>query len=281
MDNNWSFYVVNLINVFVHWFIAIVQTFLPFLKPKKSVKDEIILITGAGSGIGQLMAIEFAKLGNFVTNKLLLKKIFNCLQLFDNLNFSIIFLFDELTNKPHSLLGATIVAWDINDASLAKTKKLVEQAGSKCFTYNVDVTDRAKVYETASLVKLDVGMVYMLINNAGIVIGEHCFREILRCFQVILSYEETETKCLTNIGKDLLQLEDEEILATMNVNAISHFWTIKAFLPDMILRDNGHIVTIASLAGKVGVNKLTDYCASKVSAVIGLQNFGHSNSSFK
>lgn len=64
MDNNsCSFYLVNSINVLIHWFIAIVQTFFPFLKRKKSVKDEIILITGAGQGIGQLMAIEFAKLG--------------------------------------------------------------------------------------------------------------------------------------------------------------------------------------------------------------------------
>ena len=65
MDNNsWSFYLLNSINVFVHWFVAIVQTIFPFLKPKKSVKDEIILITGAGSGIGQLMSVEFAKLGS-------------------------------------------------------------------------------------------------------------------------------------------------------------------------------------------------------------------------
>lgn len=69
------------------------------------------------------------------------------------------------------------------------------------------------------------------------------------------------------IGKDLLDLQDEEILSTMNVNAISHFWTIKAFLPEMIEHNRGHIVTIASLAGTVGVNKLTDYCASKYAAV--------------
>lgn len=65
MENTWSFYLLNTVQFFVHWFVAILQTFFPFLKPKKSVKDEIILITGAGSGIGQLMAIEFAKLGKF------------------------------------------------------------------------------------------------------------------------------------------------------------------------------------------------------------------------
>ena len=195
-ENSFSFYFLNFIYLFVNWFIAILQTFFPFLKIKKNVKDEVILITGAGSGIGQLLSVEFAK------------------------------------------LGAIIVAWDINDIGLNKTKKLVEQANSKCFTYNVDISNREKVYETAAKVKKEAGSVFMLINNAGIV-----------------------------IGKDLLELKDEEIERSMNVNAISHFWTIKAFLPDMINREHGHIVSIASLAGICGVNKLVDYCASKHAAV--------------
>lgn len=35
----------------------------------------------------------------------------------------------------------------------------------------------------------------------------------------------------------------------------------------MIERNSGHIVTIASIAGWVGVNRLADYCASKFGAV--------------
>jgi len=42
---------------------------------------------------------------------------------------------------------------------------------------------------------------------------------------------------------------------------------IKAFLPDMIKKDRGHLVSIASLAGLGGIPKLTDYCASKFAAV--------------
>lgn len=41
----------------------------------------------------------------------------------------------------------------------------------------------------------------------------------------------------------------------------------KAFLPEMLERDHGHIVNIASSAGLVGVNGLADYCASKFAAV--------------
>lgn len=43
--------------------------------------------------------------------------------------------------------------------------------------------------------------------------------------------------------------------------------TVKAFLPDMMKRNSGHIVSIASSAGLFGVAGLADYCASKFAAV--------------
>ncbi|GFT55542.1 hypothetical protein TNCV_3320561 [Trichonephila clavipes] len=43
--------------------------------------------------------------------------------------------------------------------------------------------------------------------------------------------------------------------------------TCKAFLPDMMAENKGHIVSIASLAGIAGATRLTDYCASKFAAV--------------
>jgi all-trans-retinol dehydrogenase (NAD+) len=41
----------------------------------------------------------------------------------------------------------------------------------------------------------------------------------------------------------------------------------KAFLPDMIRRNRGHVVTVASAAGLLGVSGLADYSASKFAAV--------------
>ncbi len=54
---------------------------------------------------------------------------------------------------------------------------------------------------------------------------------------------------------------------TLEVNTLAHFYTVKTFLPDMITRNTGHIVTIASAAGHIGVCGLADYCASKFGAV--------------
>lgn len=53
----------------------------------------------------------------------------------------------------------------------------------------------------------------------------------------------------------------------MNINTTAHHWTVRATLPDMIRKNDGHIVTIASIAGWVGVRGLADYCASKFGAV--------------
>ena len=58
------------INVFImlgltiyHCFLAIVRLIVPYKYRAKSIKGEICLVTGAGSGIGKLMAKKFAKLG--------------------------------------------------------------------------------------------------------------------------------------------------------------------------------------------------------------------------
>lgn len=53
----------------------------------------------------------------------------------------------------------------------------------------------------------------------------------------------------------------------MDVNTISHLYTIKEFLPEMIANKKGHIVSIASMAGVIALPSLSDYCASKFGAV--------------
>jgi len=54
---------------------------------------------------------------------------------------------------------------------------------------------------------------------------------------------------------------------TLEVNTLAHFYTVKVFLPSMIKRNSGHIVTIASISGHFGVCGLADYAASKFGVV--------------
>jgi all-trans-retinol dehydrogenase (NAD+) len=53
----------------------------------------------------------------------------------------------------------------------------------------------------------------------------------------------------------------------MEVNSLAHMWLAKRFLPPMIKKNQGHIVTIASAAGLVGTAGLADYAASKFAAI--------------
>ena len=64
-------------------------------------------------------------------------------------------------------------------------------------------------------------------------------------------------------------MEMSENLAnkTMVINAESHFWLVREFVPAMMRRNKGHVVSIASMAGICAQPALADYCASKFAAV--------------
>lgn len=136
-------------------------------------------------------------------------------------------------------LGAIVVIWDVNKAGTEETVKLVQAAGGTCYGYVCDLCDRKDVYEKAALVQKEVGKVTILINNAGVP-GSHT---------------------------RFMDTSDLSIIRTMDVNVMSHFWTAKAFLPSMMESNKGHIVSIASLAGHLGVPKMIDYCTSKFAAI--------------
>jgi short-subunit dehydrogenase len=55
----------------------------------------------------------------------------------------------------------------------------------------------------------------------------------------------------------------DEIESTFRVNLISHFYTLKTFLPGMLRAGRGTIVTMSSVLGQIGAARLSDYSASK------------------
>ena len=55
--------VVTLWSVLFHVVRGVVVTVLPFLVPKKDIAGRLVLVTGAGQGIGALMAKRIAQLG--------------------------------------------------------------------------------------------------------------------------------------------------------------------------------------------------------------------------
>ena len=131
--------------------------------------------------------------------------------------------------------GGTLSLWDVNTTGLDAVVTEVTSLGGRARPVVCDVSDRRAVYAAAAGTTDPVDV---LINNAGVVNGQ-----------------------------SLLEIPDERIETSLQINTHSLFWMTKAFLPAMIERDRGHIVTIASAAGLIGVPRLTDYCASKFAAV--------------
>lgn len=133
--------------------------------------------------------------------------------------------------------GARLVVWDLNEPALRALEAEARARGLDVLGMRCDVSDREEVYRLAEEVAAVRGPVDLLVNNAGIV-----------------------------SGSAFLETDDERVLRTMRVNVESNFWTVKAFLPSMIARNAGRLVTIASAAGIIGVTGLADYSASKFAA---------------
>jgi all-trans-retinol dehydrogenase (NAD+) len=134
--------------------------------------------------------------------------------------------------------GGSLVLWDIDARRLGEARDELRANGCEVQSYVCDLTRREDIESVAAKTIEECGPVDILVNNAGIV-----------------------------SGKSLLEISPAEIERTFQVNALALFWTAKAFLPGMLERDRGHIVTIASAAGLAGTSKLTDYCSSKFAAV--------------
>ncbi|KAM7122958.1 LOW QUALITY PROTEIN: epidermal retinol dehydrogenase 2-like [Ciconia maguari] len=138
-------------------------------------------------------------------------------------------------------LGAALVLWDIDDEGNKETSRLAPKNGAKqVFAYHCDCSNREEVYEQADKVRKEVGDVTILINNAGIL-----------------------------LGKKFCDVPDADFEKTLRVNFLSQVWTCKTFLPAMMTRNCGHMVSIPSAAGLLGVCRMSDYAGSKY-AVIGM-----------
>ncbi len=132
---------------------------------------------------------------------------------------------------------AKVIIWDINQQGIDDTISEFSNLGT-IGGYKVDVSDIDQVQQTAKKLKEEYGIVDVVINNAGIIVGKY-FHEH------------------SNL----------DINKTMQINSIAPMFIAKVFLKDMIKQNSGHICNIASSAGIVSNPKMSVYAASKWSVV--------------
>jgi NAD(P)-dependent dehydrogenase (short-subunit alcohol dehydrogenase family) len=104
--------------------------------------------------------------------------------------------------------------------------------------YKCDVSKWEEVEKVAKEIAEELGDPTIVVNNAAVV-----------------------------QGKKIVDLSPEDIKQTLDTNLLSHFWTLKAFLPQMVEQQTGHIVTISSVMGMVGAAQMSDYCATKAALI--------------
>ncbi len=133
-------------------------------------------------------------------------------------------------------MGATVLLSDKNEAGLKETQKLVETGNKgRCKTYLVDVGNKEEITTFAQNVLAEFKYIDVLINNAGMAIGEANLNEI--------------------------PLADFERL--INVNLWGVILHTKAFLDILISRPEAAIVNTSSVFGLMGIPSQIPYCVSK------------------
>ena len=138
--------------------------------------------------------------------------------------------------------GARVAIGDI-DADLAR--RTAGELGDSVRAYELDVTSRPSFKAFLDSVESDLGPLDVLVNNAGIMpVGPFM--------------EETDAAAVRQID--------------INVHGV--IFGMKEALARMVPRRGGHIVNLASVAGKGGFPHLATYCATK-HAVVGISEALH------
>jgi len=136
--------------------------------------------------------------------------------------------------------GANIIICARSVDELEITMKMITAKGGSCSYFWVDLIDPIQIDNLVSEIIAKFNCIDILINNAGIGI----YKPFVNC-----------------------SLDDWNQI--INTNLRSVFLCCKAIAPYMMKKKDGHIINIASGAGKKGMKNFSIYCASKF-GLIGL-----------
>ncbi|MCB0654498.1 MAG: SDR family oxidoreductase [Saprospiraceae bacterium] len=130
--------------------------------------------------------------------------------------------------------GARLILTARHADKLNRVAVTCRKSGGQVLVVPLDVTDLTALEAAVVQVKTEMDQVDLLVLNAG------------------QSQRSVALESPLSLDRALMEL-----------NFFSPVALTKFILPDMIRRDEGHIVAISSLAGKFGVPRRTAYCASK------------------
>lgn len=130
--------------------------------------------------------------------------------------------------------GCHVAIADLDLVNGELTADDVRKQGVKAKCFKADISSYDSVQELKREIESSLGQVDILVNNAGVL--------------PLMSVREGTP---------------EDVKKVLEINLLSHFWTIRAFVDGMITRRKGHIVAIASAASYLPLGRLCAYVASK------------------
>jgi len=134
--------------------------------------------------------------------------------------------------------GMNVVVSGRREDALASAVAQLRDTGVRAEAVSADLSDHKQVESLIDRSEAALGPVDVLVNNAGV--------------EYVSSFAQSTR---------------EELVSTINVNLTAPMLITRHALPGMIDRGRGHIVFIASLAGKVGPAYQGPYAASKAGLV--------------
>ncbi len=123
-------------------------------------------------------------------------------------------------------------------SKLQEVARGVERVGGAASVFGADVADREAVRAAAASVRSDLGPIDLLVANAGV------------------SHRDRPEA-----------LDGRETGRVMAINFMGAVHAVEAVLPEMLERDAGHLVAVASLAGFGGLPERASYGASKAAMI--------------
>jgi len=168
------------------------------LTKKMRLKDKVVIITGAASGIGRATSILFAK------------------------------------------EGAKVAIVDCDKEKAEETLQMITEKGGEGIFIPTDITESSQVKKMVGKLIAAYKKVDILVNNAGI-----------------------------TTGGDVISTTEQNWDKMMNVNLKGAFLCCKYVIPEMIVRNGGVVINIASDAAILPMKNQVAYNTSK-SGIIGL-----------
>ena len=130
--------------------------------------------------------------------------------------------------------GAKVVVADYNEETAKETAEMISQAGGQAIVSRTDVSNTDQVQIMVKLAVDNFGGLDIIVNNAGVA-----------------------------PMADVASTTDEIWQKTIDIDLKGVFLGIKAAVPEMEKRGKGKIINTASIAGLIGFQGITAYCAAK------------------